>query len=147
MAEVLTWRIEGLEALNKRLKTLNDDIQKKIAFAAVSAAARVIQKQAKVNAKRLFTKQSLGSLVDNIAISRMRIGETGIGQYSYKIGVRGKKKSKKTGMNPWYWWFHELGTSKMQARPFIVPAMSSERKAALDAMERILRRRLEKAGV
>jgi HK97 gp10 family phage protein len=131
--------------LNKRLLTLNEDLQKRISYAAVSAAARVIKKKAIENAKAQGLHDS-GSLQENIAISRNRIGETGIGQYSYRIGVRGRKKAKKGGNNPWYWWLHEFGSSKHPARPFITPAMMSERSNALDAMERIIERRLQKAG-
>jgi len=141
MPETFEIKTEGFAELRLRLNAMKEDMRGTTAYAATAAGARVVRDRAKRNAIALGLVDT-GSMVENIAISRVKSdGFT----FIYKIGVRGKKKAKKGGSNPWYWFMHEFGTSRMPARPFVTPALSSETSKALAAMARTLKRRIDKA--
>lgn len=142
MSNVLTVQTFGFKEMQQRLTSLSDDLKGRVAMAAAGSGAGVVRKRAKQNAQAIGLIDT-GALVENIAIAREK--SNGL-QFAYRIGVRGRR-AKKAGGNPWYWWMHEFGTSRMPARPFLTPALVSERDAALTAMKRVLGRRLTRLGV
>lgn len=56
-------------------------------------------------------------------------------KFKSESGLAGSKNPK----DPFYWWFLEFGTAKMQARPFIRPAFNRRKIAARDKIFKYIR--------
>lgn len=147
-------KIEGMDELLKNFRVLHDDLKFKAAASAVASGARVVANAAKKNARAQGLELS-GALIENIAVKR---NKTGRDKIQYNVGVRHGRKSKNTREivqyrgtkkkvtyenDPFYWWFHEFGTSKMPARPFMRPAFESNVENARQAMVKRLRASIE----
>ena len=148
-------KIEGMDELLKNFRALHDDLKFKAAAAAVAGGARLVANTAKKNAQAQGLELS-GALLENIAIKREKTGRDKI---QYNVGVRHGSKSKRARKivtyrgtrkrvryenDPFYWWFHEFGTSKMPARPFMRPAFESNIENIKLAMVKRLRASIER---
>lgn len=148
-------KIDGLDDLLKNFRALHDDLKFKAAAAAVAGGARLVANEAKKNAQQQGLEFS-GALLENIAIKR---NKTGPDKIQYNVGVRhgskakrareivryrGTKKKVRYENDPFYWWFHEFGTSKMPARPFMRPAFEANVENVKQAMTKRLRSSIER---
>jgi HK97 gp10 family phage protein len=126
MANTIDMEWKGLAEMVGRFRELQFAVKDRIAYAGAGAGARVL-KDAAVTQAVSNGLVDTGALVGGIAFAKIKT--SGNGQYTYVVGVRhGKKRSKQQKADeddPWYWWFHEFGTVKMPARPFITPAFES----------------------
>lgn len=151
--------ISGFAELEKTLKGMKEDIAKKAVTSATAAAASVVRAEAKKRAKAHGLELE-GYLIDNIAYKKEK---TPAGLTQYNVGVRhgqgGRRKHTakrrmyftKKGKrrfryenDPFYWRFHEFGTKKMKARPFLRPAFEATKEAQIEAMRKRLRARIDK---
>lgn len=138
-----SFKLSGGAELSEALSKLGEKVRKKIIRSAVTAGAQVVKKRAKeiANAKNI---KDTGALIKNIAgkVEKQRNAD----YVQINIGVRHgqkrdeKKRAKKQGRatvdvdDPFYWFMHEFGTSKMAARPFIRPAFEESKDRVLDVM-------------
>ena len=164
MPATFSMQLTGVDVITQRLAALNADMQNKVAWAASSAAAKVVRDKARANAAAEFIPGP-GHLVENIVWARKSPAVDGA--YTYSVGVRAGPHKRKNARsvtrlrkfragtreeypnNPWYWFMWEFGfthykTGPHLKRPFITPALMSERGRALDAMVSTLTRRLDK---
>lgn len=147
--------IQGVDELLKNFRALHDDLKMKAASAAVAGGARLVANEAKKNAQSQGLELS-GALLENIAIKREKTGRDKI---QYNVGVRHGSKSKNARKivqyrytrkvvtyenDPFYWWFHEFGTSKMPARPFMRPAFEANVEKIKQTMANRLRSSIER---
>ncbi|MFC7518696.1 HK97-gp10 family putative phage morphogenesis protein [Herbaspirillum sp. GCM10030257] len=152
-------KVEGLAELRTQFASVGTEMKTRTARGMVVSAGGVLKREA----KRLAQEHGLlktGALINNIAIKREKTPD-GIAQYH--LGERhgrdlGRKAEKKLVVgksgrivtrrenDPFYWFYHEFGTKKMQARPYIAPALENKRDAAIEAMEKRLARDIEKAN-
>lgn len=149
--------ILGLGELREKFARLKDIDRG--ARRAVVAAGQVVKREAKSLAQRQGLRLT-GALIKNIAIKRER---TPAGVVQYHIGVRHgrdlSRKDKQTKYlavgrsgrivtrykdDPFYWRFHEFGTRRTAARPFIGPALENRRSAALEAMGKAIDKEIQK---
>lgn len=77
-----------------------------------------------------------GTLMQNI-VMRGEKKRFKIDRAKIRIGVAVDRKSKDS---PWYWRFVEFGTSKMPAKPFLVPAFETMKMVANTTIIRELKR-------
>lgn len=148
-------QIQGMDELLKNFRALHDDLKMKAAAAAVAGGARLVANEAKKNARSQGLELS-GALLENIAIKREKTGRDKI---QYNVGVRHGSKSKNARKvvryrgtrkqisyenDPFYWWFHEFGTSKMPARPFMRPAFEANVEKIKQTMANRLRSSIER---
>ena len=140
-----SFKISGGVELTRALEALNEKVKKKILRSAVVAGAAVVKKRAKQIAKSKGIEDT-GALIRNIAAKVERQRSDTYAQIN--IGVRhGKpKKGAKNQDDPWYWWQHEFGNSKMAARPFIRPAFEESKEEAIEVMTAKLRKGIESAN-
>jgi HK97 gp10 family phage protein len=160
MADGMKATIEGVPALTAAFREVRDHMKRSTAFRMVAAAGSVVRSEAKRQAQAQGLRKT-GALINNIAFKRERAVPEGTVQYN--VGVRhgrditkkGEKKLLlkvgKSGRivranDPFYFRFHEQGTKKLQARPFLAPALESKRAEAIKAMEDRLQKSLDKAG-
>jgi len=157
MQTELNIRVYGADAIIDRLSKFTPKLQQaagkksaRKAMAIVRAAARDRVRQLDEEAtperiwKNVFLQQSRrqSKAVDGVV---MRVGILGGARKYSNIRVNQRKnrvgKSYLTGGdkgNPggdtWYWRFLELGTEKMAARPFLVPALERNAQAVLSTL-------------
>ena len=166
MADGVTVKLEGVDALIKALAEATKQIRTKAVRSALRKAAVVIQKQAKLNTPVLSapTKTRKPGTVKNAITVRVSKAARKDGNEGVFVSVRPLKSAQirkfkqsqaKRGANasgsknpndPYYWRFAEFGTKKQQATPFLAPALESHKEAAIDAMRERLQRELDKAG-
>lgn len=150
MADVVTFKIEGLKQLGDRMRKLSADMALKTARSATSAGAGVIKKLAVQN---IISSPSVdtGDLKANVIIKRLPKSQTPLtSEHIVTVRGRGKKNSKaikagKRGAPHAH--FVEFGTVNMPAEPFLRPAFDQGKSRAVEAMIKRLKDRLAKAGV
>jgi len=135
-------KIEGLKEVQKKLKSLPGNVQRRVVRGATRAGANIVKKEAQRNVP---VRQD-GKL--------KRAGKSKAKGYRYpgylkkNIGlIRNKRVPKnvfsflvKTLKFAYYGAFLEFGTSKMSAKPWLRPAYESKRYFAVKRIrERILK--------
>ena len=139
MADTLGGEIQGLEAVLGKLKALQEEPRRKTTRTALRKAANLVRDQAKANAERLDDPTTSESIAANVVVRNDTRYARTTGDFKMSVGVlggasgaavavgelRGKGKSNPGG-DTYYWRFHEFGTSKMAARPFMRPAMEQQ---------------------
>ncbi|WP_110641012.1 HK97-gp10 family putative phage morphogenesis protein [Salinicola sp. CPA57] len=153
MADSITFRIEGVEALNAKLKGVSDDVRLKGGRFALRKAANLVRDQAKANAARVDDPTTNESIAKNIAVRWDGKHFKRTGDLKFRVGVLGgamaygdtrlnRRKSRvgkeygtdgssgNPGGDTWYWRFLEFGTSRQRAQPFMRTALASSIDAA-----------------
>lgn len=153
-----TQTLHGLDGVLDNLKKLGAEASKRggPARAALAKAAKVIRDEAIKRAP-----EKTGNLRDNIIMKRdpkpQMVGAAEV----YWVGVKGggrrkyadtkrNRRNRRTGQeyevsgNAWYWKFHEFGTEKMRARPFLRPAFEATKQEALETIITELKRGIER---
>ena len=166
--------IEGLGELRGAFQGVRDDMRLRTSRLMVAAAGGVVRKEARSLAQTQGLRLT-GALIKNIVIKRERSPE-GVTQYNLGVRhgrAMGRNAAKKlvVGKNgrvtsvyvndPFYWWFLEKGrnvyrgngrrkrdgaTRRVQATPFIAPALHNRQQEAIDAMARRLEAAIRKAN-
>lgn len=156
-SQVVTYKIEGLVELGRRLEQIKTRHAQKIIRSAVTAGARVIVLDARRRApvktgalkksiESLRDKQNSGPGVEFRAVSVFKVP----GVYAKtKENVRKGRAGKTYLQDPptFYWKFNELGTVRQPARPFIQPALSENVDRIISVMRKKIEEGLAKAGV
>ena len=151
---MVTIKVEGLKELQKALKELPLEIQKRPLRSAVSAGAKVIADEAINKAPVGET----GNLIKSLYRYRSR-RQSPTGKETFLVGVRKGKgiygntrlnrrlgrvgKKYQTQGEAYYWRFVEFGTSKMPAQPFLRPAFESAKERAVQVMKERLGKAIE----
>lgn len=117
---------ESVKKLLERLNQISYDIAADLETAA-KAGAKSIRDEAK---SRVPVKT--GTLRDSITMETVEKDEDGV---TIRIGP---------GKEGFYGLFLELGTSKMPARPWLVPAVKGKQQEALKAVEDALKKALNR---
>lgn len=117
----------GLDSILKNLQLVRESTQKKIVKKALRKGAVPIRDQAKQNARNIDDPETKEKIWRNIRIQQKKKlpkGEFGVG-----VGVAGGGKSggKGPGLDTYYWWFKEFGTSTVAADPFMRTAFESKK--------------------
>lgn len=150
-------RVAGLQELLKGLQGLPAELEKKAIYAALGGAARIVRDRAIELAPEIDSSHPMvktgrrtpGTVKRAIRASRSKINKGQRGLYEMIVRVKPLKskvrnqfkqatgKAGKDNPNdPYYWWWVEFGTSKMQAKPFLRPAFTQTKSAQLEAMRR-----------
>jgi HK97 gp10 family phage protein len=144
MAKSVTVKVEGLSQLGERMRTLSEDVNKRIGRAAVAAGSNVIAKAAKAK-----VPADTGNLRRNIITKRLPPGEARLTSEFIVTVRKGRvtKKQKERGLkDAFYGGFLEFGTVKMPPRPFLRPAFDENKAQAVQAIKERIEARLKKAG-
>lgn len=135
MADSLSFEIEGIDALVAKLDGVAYDVKRKGGRFALRKAANLVRDEAKQRAGRIDDPQTRNSIADNITVrwDGKRFKQTG--DLAFRVGVRGGATSRQAnqgnpGGDTFYWRFHEFGTQKMAATPFLRPALAENIQSA-----------------
>ena len=147
MAEMHKWH--GFRELEQNLKALGTEMHERGVKRMMSRAAVPMRDDARVRAPVLAVATPTrrpGTVRNAIHIWRKRATEYAV---TYYVGVRRlsgkavamfKQNNRKGGKaansannpnDPYFWFYLELGTSKMAARPFLRPAFEAKKLEAV----------------
>lgn len=128
MANRVTFKFTGTEALSAKFRTLSEEVRRKVALPAAKDAMDIVLVDAKDRASRIDDPATPNYIPANLAmIERKSLGED-IGAVVVSVGVKRQRRGQKGG-NTFYWWWVELGTEHAAARPFLRPAFANNREA------------------
>lgn len=149
-------KLEGLEPIRAKMKTLAKEVRLKPARSALGQAAKLIREQAKQNAASLDDPETGRQIADNI-VQRFRSKyHKRTGDLMISVGVatekgripKGNPDTGTKGNTP-HWHLLELGTEHMPAQPFLQPAARSQAEAAISkfttSLDKSIDRILKKA--
>lgn len=126
----IDFEVKGLAECEKFLQTLPDEIATKMLYGALMGGATPIMQQARENVLHNFGRSARYTYTLEQAVVRGRNRRTRLAaQVDVKIR-KGRHRErmirlgviKPYGDDAWYGRLLELGTSKMEARPFLRPA-------------------------
>lgn len=142
-SDVLLVKLDGIDDLRVAMAGAAKQIRTKAVRAALRAAARVIQADARARAPVLIVPtpfRRTGTVKRRITVraSKAARKDGNEGVYINVRPLRGKAQESKFGKagaknpnDPFYWRFLEFGTKKMAARPFLRPAAESKGNEAI----------------
>ena len=122
--------VKGMEDILKRLKVLPEKIQSRVLVGAIRAGASSISKEMK-----LLSPKDTGTLSKSIGIVKRRSKDKNLVHFTVA------PLNKKGG---WIAHFHEFGTSKMAANPFVRPAFESKGEETIEVAKKYMSKRLDK---
>lgn len=125
MAGRFSVTIKGADEIEQRLKELG--------IKALPAVQQAIMEGAKIVAEEAKSRvrKKTGALAESITVGKPK--EAQLGEVSAIIGP---------GREGFYGMFLELGTSKMPAYPFLVPALKASKRQVEEAVAREIRKGL-----
>ena len=130
----------GDDYVARLLKTANrsEEMMKK----AIYAGAAVVTDKIRENLEANLTgsSQSTGALADSLGITPITEDRTGF--WNAKVGFDGY--DEKGVPNQLKARVMESGSSTVQKRPFVRPAVNATKKAAVEAMQRVIEEEIEK---
>lgn len=116
--------VQGLDALNAKLKSVTEDLRKKGGRTALRKAAQLIRDDARKSARLFDDPATPSSIPENIIErwnGRLYKKRKDLG---FRIGVKGGARPNNDPDNTAHWRYIEFGTSKVTARPFMRPALA-----------------------
>lgn len=146
-------RMEGVDELVEKLKSVSYDAQRKGGRFALRKAAQVIRKTAQANVRQYDDSETGRSIEKNIAERWNGKLFKSTGDLGFRVGVlKGAVLPKKgespdlsaSGPTP-HWRLLEFGTEKMAARPFFRRAGAENAQAATDVFISEFKKALDRA--
>lgn len=142
--------VKGLSAVENFLKTLPDEVSRKMLYGALMGGAKPIMDQARQNVLHNFGRSARYTYTLEEAIVRGRMKKTGLAaRVDVKIKKgRAKDRMVKAGVikpygdDAFYGRFLEFGTSKMPAYPFLKPAADAKACEAVSRFNTTIRKRM-----
>jgi len=122
--------IKGLDEAIENMAKLRRGTQNKIVRKALRKGMVPVRDEAKKNAKQIDDPETREKIWRNIRIQKKK--KLPKGEIGYGVGVAGGGKSggKGPGFDTFYWWFVELGTSKVSADPCMRWAFEAKKAEA-----------------
>ena len=124
--------IKGLKELSKALKAFPENIQNNILNSAIRAGIVTIQKEAEKNVPKRE-----GILKKAIVIKKRRPKNKN--RIKYQLGIRQGSKD-----DAYYGHIVEFGSSKMEAKPFMRPALESKADEVINEVRKKMQQRIDK---
>ena len=147
----MTIDVHGLDDLDAALAQLAINTQHKVVEQSLMSAALPMMRAAKQHAARSEQAHNLlnqktgqytliqpGTLQNSIKRTRLKKRE------NPTIAIRVGKKNN-SAPYPYYWYFVEHGTSKMQAIPYLRPAFEATWQQVVEKFKTEMQKRIEKA--
>lgn len=135
----MTFKVGEEYALKlSRLAAGSEEAAKKAVYAAAGIVADKVR--VNLNANLAGSTQSTGALADSLGITPVSQDQDGF--WNAKIGFDGY--DEKGVPNQLKARVMESGSSKIKKRPFVRPAVNATKRAAVEAMQRVIDEEIEK---
>ncbi|MGY2429616.1 HK97-gp10 family putative phage morphogenesis protein [Pseudomonas tolaasii] len=128
MADTISYKLKGADNLSRIFKTLPQELQRQVVLPAAKDAMDIVLKDAISRAQNLDDPATFPDISKNIALIEDKKFFEETGNTKVSVGVR-KRKRGVGGGNTYYWWYLELGTSHIRARPFMRNALGQNQQA------------------
>jgi len=144
MANSVTIKVDGLQQLGERMRSLSSKTALKFSGRATSKAGSLVKKAAKNNL-RASPSIDTGLLEKNVIIKKIPKTKTML-TAEHVVTVKkikypdGKSDTRQVGR------YAEFGTVNMPAEPYLRPALASNIQPAIDAMKNSLAKDILKEG-
>lgn len=143
--------LNGLDQAIEKFKQLPNAVRKKVMMGSLRKGAMLVADAAKANALGHDDPATGRKIASNIQVRFSSKLYRATGDVGYRIGVatpkgpipKGNPDEGDKGPTP-HWHLLELGTEKMAATPFMLPALESNVTAATDAVATEMKKRLAK---
>lgn len=155
----IEFKLEGMDAVIRKMRALPVDVRKKGARFAGRKAANLIRDAAIQNATKIDDPQTREQIAKNVAVRFANREFRKTGDVMFRVGIMGGARqyantrenrrkrrageayatagsSSNPGGDTFYWRFVEFGTQKAQARPFMRPALEQNIGPATDEFAR-----------
>lgn len=128
MADTISYKLKGADELSRVFRTLPQELQRQVVLPAAKDAMDIVLKDAINRAAAIDDPSTVPDISKNIALIEDKgfFAETGSTKIS--VGVRKSKRGQRGG-NTFYWWWVELGTSRIRAQPFMRNALGQNKEA------------------
>lgn len=146
MADWITYKLKGADKLSRVFKTLPQELQRQIVLPAAKEAMQIVLQDAKRRADAIDDPTTFPDISKNMALieDTKFFDETGSTKIS--VGVRKTKRGFRGG-NTYFWWYVELGTSRIRARPFMRNALGENKQAVFQEFLSVAKFKLLELGV
>lgn len=146
MADYISYKLTGADELSAKFKTLSQEMQRQIVVPAAKDAMDIVLRDAIDRASRIDDRATPNDISQNIALVEdvKFFEETGCTKVS--VGVRKTKRGQRGG-NTFYWWWVELGTSRIRAQPFMRNALDRNKQAVFEEFLSSAKYQLVKLGL
>lgn len=115
------FELRGLKEALRKIRTVKFEITRKAVRSSAGKAMRIVRDAAKAGAARLDDPTSASNIAKAIGTSTRYNKQKG--EVIAKVGVRGGARPRPGREDTGHWRHIEIGTSKMRAQPFMLPAL------------------------
>lgn len=146
MADWITYKLKGADNLSKVFRTLPQELQRQIVLPAAKEAMQIVLQDAKKRADAIDDPTTFPDISKNMALIEDTKFFEETGSTKISVGVRKTKKGFRGG-NTYFWWYVELGTSRIRARPFMRNALGQNKQAVFQEFLSVAKFKLLELGV
>ena len=139
------FRIEGLDAVLRKLESVKNEVKRKAARAAATKAMRIVRDAARNNSKGLDDPETASTIWKEIQTRYNAKASKREGGVVVQVGVRGGARPAKGTEDTGHWRMLEFGTSQMPAQPFMRQALENNVQAVTDKFVSELSPAIDKA--
>lgn len=141
---MLDTRIEGLDGVLAKMRSMSPKLQKKGALASLRKGARIVVKDARAGALALDDPETASKIAKNVTSRADTKGGKRNGGAMVKVGIAGGAKPLAGNTDTGHWRLLEFGTSKMPAQPFMRRALETNIPQVTDAIVTELKIQIDK---
>jgi HK97 gp10 family phage protein len=157
MQNELSLRLEGADAIIDQLSKFYPKLQQAAGRKAARKAMAIVRAAARDRVRQLDDSATPQRIWKNVFLQQSRRQSAAVGGVVMRVGILGgarqyantKENRRKRrvggeyktlgdkgnpGGDTWYWRFIELGTERVAARPFLVPALERSAQAVLSTL-------------
>jgi HK97 gp10 family phage protein len=146
MADWITYKLKGADELSRVFKTLPQQMQRQIVVPAAKEAMQIVLNDAKRRADAIDDPTTFPDISKNMALIEDAKFFEETGSTKISVGVRKTRKGFRGG-NTYFWWYLELGTSRIRARPFMRNALTQNTQAVFQEFLSVAKFKLLELGV
>lgn len=144
MTTSVSAQLKGMDDVFRRIQSLKEEAGRDVLAGSAKKAMTIVRDDAAARAQRLDDPTTPANIALNIRMleDKQFYEETG----SVKISV-GVRRGRGPGLNTWYWYYQEFGTSSTRAHPFMRPALKENLQEVFQAFLKSAKYRLTRKGV
>lgn len=146
MADWITYKLTGADALSKVFRTLPQELQRQVVIPAAKDAMEIILNAAKANWDKIDDPSTFPDISRNVALIEDTKFFEETGSTKISVGIRKRRKGVGGG-NTYFWKYLELGTVHIRAYAPMRRALNENTQAVFQEFLSSAKFQLLKIGV